>query len=563
MKRISYLLSILTVLLMASCSKDDSISENVNFSGTYAFSVMIPDAVETHSRSLSQNYQDLPMHVLVFDENGFFKANQTATKTSDGAYTVDLPISDKACMLHFILGDVTYPSFIQSQSEAAIFSKLSIGNDKPAFWQRIQVDKIDKDLVIPQIQLVRNFAEVSVTSDITAGSAFTVLGYTLVHHTTEGTLAPYVGPSLSTNGGFATFQESDNYDDFVQRNAKYMGNTVGTLQGYNESDLTDSPKYMYERNQDNSDSPAYVIIKGSLGGNSTPYYYKVDIVKTNHVAALSTYMNIYRNFHYQIKIKSVTGEGYTTAEGAMKAVASNNISASIEISHIQSISDASGHRLWVSTLDTLVVHSEPVNLYYTYKDENTNTLKNSEVTVLPVHDGEQKVNSNAIQSWSVDKEKGVISVTPVATMPSQTESQEFLLYTESGLSRRIKFNVHAPYSMSVSCMPQEVPKNVGEEVTLTVQLPDNLPQSVFPLLFNIEPEKKSIYPDATKNNLPVSTTGNLTYSYEGQVTLEEYKQSRTQEFYFKTNRTDSATEITVTNSYFSQDNTNVSFTNPK
>ena len=76
---------------------------------------------------------------------------------------------------------------------------------------------------------------------------------------------------------------------------------------------------------------------------------------------------------------------------------------------------------------------------------------------------------------------------------------------------------------------------LGKELTLVVRLPDNMPTAVFPLTLDIEPEKKSIYPEVSKNRIPVTSKENYTFSYQATITYEDYQRNSTFFFHFKTN----------------------------
>ena len=100
MRKIYTYLSLLILLLAASCQQEDLATTPALQPGEYRFSVAIPEPIVA-SRALGDQPQDvanMPMHVLVFDENGFYIATQKATVESfngtEGTYTVNLPKND-------------------------------------------------------------------------------------------------------------------------------------------------------------------------------------------------------------------------------------------------------------------------------------------------------------------------------------------------------------------------------------------------------------------------------------------------------------------------------------
>lgn len=554
MKKLYFYLSMLSILLVTSCRQDDNIGAGYDLQpGEYLFTAMLPEPLEALSRGMGDvvSLEGKEMHVLVFDENGFFVANQTASiknvENEVYTYSVKLPPSEKPCALHFILGKVVYPTFVPDDSEASVFSNLSVSGEEDAYWQRVKVDEIKEGITLPQIQLIRNFAKISVYNQSTNGN-FTFEGFAVVRSTDAGTVAPYVGPDMPENGGFALFYTGDSYANFVVTNHNFGGNTAGTVDETVPTSFTNDAKYVYERNQDKAQRPTYVLIKAKFENRDC--YYKLDIVTTDKSTWITSYLNLYRNFHYKIRITDVKGAGYATPQEAMQAAASNNIGASVEVSQVNTIQDGLGNELWVSTLDTLLVTSKPAEIYYRYtigmENGSGGTIANEKVVVTPVSEGENGVNSKAISSW--DAKDGVLKVTP-ASLPELMETQEFVLATPSGLARRVAISVRQPFKMKVAC-DEVLEQKIGEKLTLAVVLPENMPTAVFPLLLDIEPERKSLYPDVSANRIPVHSEGNHTFSYQALVTYADYIKSRTCHFVFLTNMASSATTITVTNPYF-------------
>lgn len=569
MKKIYYYISLLTILLVTSCQQEIVSDAPALKAGEYRFTVNIPEPrIATRAMGYTPA-TDLPLHVLVFDENGFFVANQPATVNSfdgtQGTYTVQLPPSDRARVLHFVLGNVEFGNYVPDDSEASIFSQLTVTNGTDAYWQRITVPNIQDGMTLREVSLVRNFAKIVVSEEL---DQLNLLGYAVVCETTEGTVAPYAGTdaSLETNGGFATFdlseqQEGTVYEQFTSRNPGFGGNNAGSVDRRvpQEADFTDTPKYVYERNQDEASSPAFILVRAEYNGGT--YYYKLDLVETDPSTYITSYLNLYRNFQYTIRITSVSGVGYDTPEEAISAVASNNIGASVEVSEVNTIQDGK-NELYVSETDLLVVTSDVVTIDYEYRegiDQGEGTLMNEKVKIFAVGGSEDGLNPNAVSNFTYGD--GKLNITP-ASLPALMEEQEFIVTTPSGLSRRILLRVHEPFRFRVVDCTDDIPKVTGSDVALTIGLPANMPTSAFPLTLDIEPERKSIYPDVTRNRIPVESEGNQTFSYQATISYNEYRlQNGTFTFYFKTNMASSATTITVTNPYFLKENNTARFVN--
>lgn len=564
MKKIYTYISMLMLLLATACQQDELVSSPTLQPDEYQFTVTIPEPVVA-SRALGDQPQDvmqMPMRVLVFDENGFFIANQVATVNSfegnRGTYTVNLPKSDAEVSLHFVLGDVTFGTYSPAANEVSIFSNLTVKDGVDAYWGHLTVKNgITSNTVLETVKLVRNFAKISVTKGEGSNEDFTLLGYALVNETNEGTVAPYTG------SGFATFEELDRADDvyatFRENNERYPGVTCGEIdESAPEADeFTREPKYVYERNQDDSDAPVYILVKADFNGATC--YYKLDIVSSDATTGVTSYLNLYRNFAYRVIIGNVESKGYDSIEEAMNAAASNNISASVEVSEVNRIEDNVGRELSVDKLHIMLVSTDAyiLNYNYTIKGEPAN----DHVNAVPVDgDDEGGYNHEAVKEI-ICNEDGTITIIPADPLPASMQTQEFIVISDEGLSRRVTVNVRTPFEFTSSCIPL-IDAEAGTPQTVTLQLPENLPQSVFPLEFYIEPIKKTIYPDVEKNRLPVRLHENSSFDYVATITQEQYEASRTFEFHFLSNIAESATQIKVSSDLFAEHDL-LSFTNPE
>lgn len=566
MKKIYTYISMLMLLLATACQQDELVSSPTLQPDEYQFTVTIPEPVVA-SRALGNQPQDvmqMPMRVLVFDENGFFIANQVATVNSfegnQGTYTVNLPKSDADVSLHFVLGDVTFGTYSPAANEVSIFSNLTVKDGVDAYWGHLTVkDGITKNTKLETVKLVRNFAKISVTKGEGRNEDFTLLGYALVNETNEGTVAPYTG------SGFATFEGLDGADDvyatFRENNGRYPGVTCGEIdESAPEADeFTPEPKYVYERNQDDSDAPVYILVKADFNGATC--YYKLDIVSSDATTGVTSYLNLYRNFAYHVIIGNVESKGYDSIEEAMNAAASNNISASVEVSEVNRIEDNVGRELSVDKLHIMLVSTDAyiLNYNYTIKGEPAN----DHVNAVPVDgDDEGGYNYEAVKEIRCNKD-GTITIIPADPLPASMQTQEFIVISDEGLSRRVTVNVRTPFEFTASCIPL-IDAEAGTPQTVTLQLPENLPQSVFPLEFYIEPIKKTIYPDVEKNRLPVRLHENSSFDYVATITQEDYETTanRTFEFHFLSNIAESATDIKVSSDLFAEHD-ELSFTNPK
>ena len=110
----------------------------------------------------------------------------------------------------------------------------------------------------------------------------------------------------------------------------------------------------------------------------------------------------------------------------MAAAASNNLSASVEVSNVNEIEDGLGHKLSVSDLDVMLVTSNPYTIKYDYTVDGLS--KNTEVKVTPV-DG-----LNDAITYENDG-NGNLVITPKPALPSLMEKQEFTGEAANGAVR--------------------------------------------------------------------------------------------------------------------------------
>ena len=317
--------------------------------------------------------------------------------------------------------------------------------------------------------------------------------------------------------------------------------------------------FVYELTMVDSVDPAYVLVKAHYTDavneeESGTYYYKIDIVRQDPNTKLNTYLNLYRNFFYDMTITDVRGAGYTNPQDAMNSAAANNISASVEVSEVTSI-EYDNHRLTVDENDVIWVEKMEHYIGFEYLSSISPREESDNVAV--------SYEENDYLTFSIDKTSHRIVATPKELWPTSMQRIELVLYTTdgTGLSRNITVRLREPFTFNASCI-EEIPAVVGAEQTVTITLPEELPNSAFPLEFYIEPIDKTIYPDASQNSLPVRLHENSSFDYVATITQEQYEASRTFEFHFLSNIAESATQIKVSSDLFAEHD-ELSFTNPE
>lgn len=570
MKKIMLFITSLFLLLFTACQEEDWGTHTPALEkGESLFSFSLPEPVTATRAALGETPEVEHLHVLVFNEKGFFLANAKATVVSQpdagtgiGTFKVKLPVSNRSCHLHFVanadydMEGKSWPTYVSTDTESTILGAMTTGENRAAYWGTVSVDHIsDKGITLDKpVELIRNFAKVTLKQ--TALSGYEIESYTVYNCPTEGLLAPF-NPYDGSFADFVSLTNDDPYGNFVKDHPDYRGTTKGEIAANElpaeaEWKTPDTPFYVYERNQDNSDIPTALVLKARNTTSDQSFYYKLDLIQFDNKTYKTTTYNLFRNFAYDVTVNAIKADGYTYASDAVQAAASNNLAASVQVSKVKKITDGK-HTLEVSTIDTLIVKTDPLVLKFKYMEGGTDRTNTEDVQV-------HYEKSSAFSNIAVDKSNGTITLTPQTPLPEVMQSQEITVATKSGLTRRIVVRVHKPYQfVSVDCQ-RLVAASQHQSFVLMTELPMGLPTAIFPLTLRIDMTDNTLYPDASMNRFPVDVVDAKNYVYQVEVDYNSYRQNRTMYSYFKTNTSQSATQISVEGTYF-KESVPVSFTN--
>ena len=580
MKKLLYIFSL--VLLAGACTLDQYQPETSGDGSdkvTMSFSVSVPEA-QSMTRAMADKPALETMHAIVFDRNGFLveyvnatnlvKATENAT---DYTFSIALSISDTQRRVHFVGNCPAAPKF---GMESEVMAALQTSENADAYWYRVEVPAIKADNTdgegpyapAPQtindfgkIMLTRNFAKVVVESKT---DDFKLDSWAVAGTPKVGSVAPYNRNTKQFQSYVGkTFADlrSEQYDAFVPVTASPDFNLA-------EADLKGSAAYVYERETPVSGTnPAYVIVKGTYGGETC--YYKIDLRDEK-----GNYFPILRNFQYKITINSVTRKGSASLEAAMKGPGSGDVSSAVEYESLTNISDGEA-RLSVEYTSKVLVSSVPIGLKVKF-DAIGSGVKLSNPPAVTINDdaGTSGAAINDISAASAPDANGWYSFTITPTELGTSAKRQSLTvkgtYTLNGetkyISRKVEYVLMPRLKMSAVCDPDEIIKTQGTAFDLCITIPDALSEAMFPLAFKIEAENLTITPgndsmpvESGESTIPGSTRKSSfwfvkTLSYEDYSALELDPEHGTRTFrcHFKSNTAISATQIYVSNDYFEQ-----------
>lgn len=601
MKRLASILSILVLVLSCTERELDGPecpgNQPENKAVELDFGVILPEMQAVTKSFASNAITDL--HAYVFDASGYLVEHSpcaavsgfgfSSVESGKTVFKMTVTQTSSPRYIHFVANCPVEVNSNTAYTEYDLIGAMQVSGTKDAYWQRIEFpngikgsqydDGGDTANRLTCIPLVRNFAKITLNvSENLKSSNFKILGYKVIRIPDKGSVAPFNVNNINENGGFARYASYDSskpgyesnisYNDLVSTQ-KFVGispDDASFDDTITDADLNSTEsKYLYERNviKEKNNEP-WIIVKAQFGDSKIRYFKLILMNETGD------YYNILRNIEYVMTINSATEfAGYNSLEDALTGSPNNgNISYLTETKNLLNISDGS-HRLFVSEVEKTIVGSDPVYIYYKY--ESSGTIVNNKDNVISSNSS--VVAGDVISSFAWETTDipanypGYAKLKIVPKAITGTQKKQVITISDGNLSREITLWLQRPFDLTVQCNPTEVLRRIGESVEVKLTLDSDLRESMFPLVFTIEAENLSIYPDATKanNKMPVVSGKNITivpsktaatavFQYEKTITWDEYYNggTRNTEFscYFKTNKVESASKIYVYNSYF-------------
>lgn len=555
--------------------------------------VVLPDMKEA-TRTLAAPAIER-LHLLVFDDNGLLSEAVNAEldttqntewgETSEPTYfKVKLARTDYKRTIHFVANSpianvMDYPM----STEGNILTSLVVSGEQDAYWQRVvlpngitgtqDTDANDNVIYVPtdevkaalsNVPLVRNNSRVKVVNALTSDKKqLRELAFVLVNIPASGTVVPF----NNNSGEFVDFKDDTdyakldaaNYDGFEPANRDLINNTFtgGNLNCENgtawvtatAADANSGYHYLYERNQ--KLEPAYVIVSGIYDTDTTPTYYKIDIINDKGES-----YNLLRNIQYTVNITNVLGSGFATAEEAYNAGPTNNLNFSVETKNLLNLSDGESAFYVEYTQKVINQSGATVTLRYRYITDLSTGANNTDAVTITKGDGEVISGDIADGDDTTDDDGWNTMSFTAGTIPAEGESAKTQIVTlrAGSFARNVEFILTRPYTLMLD-VPDKVGDTLGSYVISSLILEERLPMGIFPLEFVVVAENNSLSPDATLNTLPVVTGVNVdgtpggqhfgykvTYEWDQYYTVlggvESY--NTTIPLYFKTNMAQSS-----------------------
>lgn len=534
-------LSVMT-LMLGACSdiglgdepaippSDDSVSGD---SITVSLSVQMPGMTEVSTRALSGNpdYADMHLYLIEFADNGnplkntltaIYEAQEESPAADRVNYKVKLASTSQPRTLHLIALPKGETLDIGYGIEASVIPGLKTENGVPAYWRRLSFPNgyvsvsADSNVTfnpdiekLKNVALVRNFSEISMRSE---APDFTLEGFAIVNNPQQGTVAAWDTKDTE----FPEYLDSDqkplpyqtisgNYSGTVPDGLSFSNPDAGPEVGNDTS-----PAYMYER-PFNSIHHTFIILKGRRASDSESSYYKLDIGK-NDPNGIFRYYDILRNFKYNIIIKSVGVKGYSSPLEAAEGVVYNNFSFDIELSNMLNLSD--GNEIVYVNFTTAILtdpFEQVIEFKYRYRDLSVQgpSYNNENVNLIGLEPGSV---IKSVEKGTSDDKNGWRTV-KITCRPAEAETrvQTFTIVKSSGLGRTVNLVLHKKWNFTnvkeFSGTHQNWPNSgsgiagaAGKaELTIFFDIPDGLPEAVFPIVFTLESDRQNI------ENNPIGT----------------------------------------------------------
>jgi hypothetical protein len=517
MSKIIKAISLICLIIIAGCSQDVIIIPDQQIQEgeevAVSFNTIIPEFKTVVTRA---NGGVNDMYVLVFDENGNYIARRQATLSNQtetgGTFIVQLPSSSNSRIVHFI-SNYDWSGFndIAGLNEATVVALLSTSNT--TFWSRVELENGISSTSFSglTVSLLRNQAKISVVNE---ADELTFNGFTIHNKPSKGSVAQY----SSTTG----------FEEGVITEPLDM-----TLIPAQSSDISTDEKYLFERKNAYATDITTVIVRGNYNGQQ--YYYKIDLIDSE-----KNRYDIERNYHYIVKIKTVTRAGYTSFNDALEGASHNNTALDPIIEKYPIISDGISKLEVEKTLVILTKPNQQFSVWAKYFPEISNTTFNNSGVSVTLQSGNTSIVGGSL---NFNPTTGNITATGLSQIPEEPGNARIVV-SKGDLARTIRVVLRTPFSFSPVTINDQNPGLVADgqssQATLKFNIPDDFPDDLFPLPIRIY--TNGLYP-ATVGLEMVVEGSQIHYIYRAT-------QKGIQTINFKTNKSGNAETLSIKADYF-------------
>src|SRR5690554_8078315 len=182
-----------------------------------------------------------------------------------------------------------------------------------------------------------------------------------------------------------------------------------TLIPAQSSDISTDEKYLFERKNAYATDITTVIVRGNYNGQQ--YYYKIDLIDSE-----KNRYDIERNYHYIVKIKTVTRSGYINFDDALEGASHNNTALDPIIEKYPIISDGISKLGVEKTLVILTKPNQQFSVWAKFYPEISNdTFDNTGVTVS-IQPGNTSFDGSSL---NFNSSTGTITATGLGQLPEE------------------------------------------------------------------------------------------------------------------------------------------------
>lgn len=518
-----------------------------------------------------------------FLKNVYYPELKTTTNNTIVYFSFTLKAATTPKELHlFVAGEYLHPEF---GSVATILPQLTVGkpgSEYEAYWGRevfpngftdiagetdskpVLLDEVKEKLTL--VPMIRNFAKITVTENLTN---FELLGFDIVNIPTSGTIAPWDQinsevPDLLNGRAMKSYSDiSQIYDGIVPSIATFRNSELNakgwTTDNNQKLKSPNHSEYMYEHPFE-STRRTYLIVYGKYTdptGTATYGFYKLDIGERNSDTGAFKYYNIIRNIHYKVVITGAYAAGARTVAEAIARAPFNNLIGAVETSSMLNISNGKNLLIVNDTNHIIVDENQTVDILYRYIENvtGTKTENNAVPRALGLDPGpviKEVLTENPVAYTDGNGVNWMKISLKINNPSSVVKTQSITIVDNEGLGRTINLILRNPWkyaklkdnngnesdyfatiapgtrNLYSTPVPQNISRDKGESLTVFFDLPDGLPETMFPLDFKIESKNQGIENDKI-GGLVVSSgpslfnPDNIAISYIKTVSYAEYK----------------------------------------